>query len=100
MSLPLLPLIRQRSLVVAGRDDPIIPVANAHLMAALIPRAQKLIHDDGHLALVTCATEIAPGNLGFPAQLNNSIKSKFDIGHGGHMALRTKERRQAHERDS
>ena len=59
-SLPFLPLIRQRSLVVAGRDDPIIPVANAHMMAALIPRAQKLIHDDGHLALVTRATEIAP----------------------------------------
>ena len=59
-SLPFLPLIRQRTLVVAGRDDPIIPVANAHLMAALIPRAQKLIHDDGHLALVTRATELAP----------------------------------------
>lgn len=59
-SLPFLPLIRQRTLVVAGRDDPIIPAANAHLMAALIPRAQKLIHDDGHLALVTRAKELGP----------------------------------------
>jgi poly(3-hydroxyalkanoate) depolymerase len=59
-SLPFLPLIRQPTLVVAGRDDPIIPVANAHLMAALIPRARKLIHDDGHLALVTRAKELAP----------------------------------------
>jgi poly(3-hydroxyalkanoate) depolymerase len=59
-SLPFLPLIRQRTLVIAGRDDPIIPVANAHLMAALIPRARKLIHDDGHLALVTRAKELGP----------------------------------------
>ncbi len=59
-SLPFLPLIRQRTLVVAGRDDPIIPIANAHLMAALIPRARKLIHDDGHLALVTRAKELGP----------------------------------------
>ncbi|MGZ4611608.1 MAG: hypothetical protein ACXV1K_00275 [Kineosporiaceae bacterium] len=37
-SLPLLPLLRQPTLVVAGDDDPIIPLANAHLMTRLLPR--------------------------------------------------------------
>ena len=36
-SLPLLPLLRQPTLVLAGDDDPIIPLANAYLMARLLP---------------------------------------------------------------
>ncbi len=59
-SLPLLPLLRQPTLVVAGDDDPIIPIANAHLMARLLPRARLHIHHDGHLALMTSADELAP----------------------------------------
>ena len=96
-SLPFLPLIRQRTLVVAGRDDPIIPVANAHLMAALIPRAQKLIHDDGHLALVTRATQLAPEISDFLLSSTTSIESKFDRGRRGHNGL-AHHRKVAHER--
>ena len=36
-SIPFLPLLRQPTLVLTGDDDPIIPVVNGHLLAALIP---------------------------------------------------------------
>ncbi|MGY1721559.1 poly(3-hydroxyalkanoate) depolymerase [Blastococcus sp. SYSU DS0533] len=59
-SLPFLRLIRQPTLVVAGDDDPIIPVVNARVMARLIPRAQLHVYRGGHIALVTEADELAP----------------------------------------
>ncbi len=59
-SLPFLSLIRQRTLVVAGDDDPIIPVVNARILARGIPRAQLHLYSGGHLALVTEAAELAP----------------------------------------
>jgi poly(3-hydroxyalkanoate) depolymerase len=49
-SLPFLPLMRQPTLVLAGNDDPIIPLVNARLH----------IFHDGHLGLVTCAAELGP----------------------------------------
>lgn len=54
-SLAWLPTIRQRTLVISGRDDPLIPAANARLMAACLPRGTLHLHNDGHLALVTDA---------------------------------------------
>jgi pimeloyl-ACP methyl ester carboxylesterase len=36
-SLPFLPVIRQSTLIVAGDDDPVIPLANARLLNLLIP---------------------------------------------------------------
>jgi poly(3-hydroxyalkanoate) depolymerase len=59
-SLPLLGLIRQPTLVLAGDDDPIIPEVNPRLMARLIPDAQLHLYRGGHLALVTEARELAP----------------------------------------
>ncbi|WP_345771931.1 poly(3-hydroxyalkanoate) depolymerase [Geodermatophilus sabuli] len=59
-SLPFLRLIRQPTLVVAGDDDPIVPVVNARIMARLIPDAQLHLYAGGHLALVTEAHELAP----------------------------------------
>ena len=59
-SLPLLPLVRQRVLVLAGTDDPIIPLANAQVMTRLLPHARLYTYDDGHLAIVTNAHELAP----------------------------------------
>ncbi|NNM45080.1 poly(3-hydroxyalkanoate) depolymerase [Knoellia koreensis] len=59
-SLPFLPLLRQPTLVLAGRDDPLIPVANARILGRLIPRARVELYDDGHLALVTRADLLAP----------------------------------------
>jgi poly(3-hydroxyalkanoate) depolymerase len=59
-SLPALPLFRQRALVLAGSDDPIIPLVNARIMARLLPNAELHVFDDGHLGLVTLADELAP----------------------------------------
>ena len=59
-SLPLLPLIRQPTLVVSGDDDPIIPLANAWILDRLIPDARLHVFRGGHLGLVTEATELAP----------------------------------------
>jgi poly(3-hydroxyalkanoate) depolymerase len=59
-SLPFLRLIRQPTLIVAGDDDPIVPVVNARIMARLIPEAQLHVYEGGHIALITEAAELAP----------------------------------------
>ncbi|MGN6723036.1 MAG: poly(3-hydroxyalkanoate) depolymerase [Marmoricola sp.] len=59
-SLPALPFIRQPTLILAGTDDPIIPMVNAKIMRTLLPNAKLHTYDDGHLGLVTSADELAP----------------------------------------
>ena len=59
-SLPVLRLIRQPTLIVAGDDDPIIPTINAKIMQRGIPNARAHIYQGGHLALLTEAAELAP----------------------------------------
>ena len=59
-SLHALPAIRQQTLIVAGIDDPIVPVANARIMNRLLPHATVHLHDGGHIDLVTNATALAP----------------------------------------
>lgn len=58
-SLPFLPLLRAPTLILAGNDDPIVPAANARLMARLIPHSTLRILDDGHLFLFSQAAECA-----------------------------------------
>lgn len=52
--------IKQPTLVLAGDDDPIIPLANMRLIAWRIPNAELHVIDDGHLFLVTRAETVAP----------------------------------------
>ena len=59
-SVPFLPLLRQPTLILSGDDDPLIPLANARLMHALIPRSRLHVYHGGHLGLVTEAAELAP----------------------------------------
>ncbi|MDT5082952.1 MAG: hypothetical protein QOJ80_7589 [Mycobacterium sp.] len=59
-SLFALPLIRQRTLIVAGLDDPIIPVVNAKVMARLLPHSTLHFHAGGHVDLIVNAAELAP----------------------------------------
>lgn len=59
-SLPFLPLLRQPTLVIAGDDDPIIPLVNAKIMNRLLPDATLHVYQDGHLGLVTSADELGP----------------------------------------
>ncbi|HMB73336.1 MAG TPA: alpha/beta hydrolase [Gammaproteobacteria bacterium] len=51
-SLPFLHEIPHETLIVSGDDDPLVPVANAHQLAALIPRARlEIVENAGHLFL-------------------------------------------------
>jgi poly(3-hydroxyalkanoate) depolymerase len=59
-SLFALPLIRQQTLIIAGTDDPIIPVVNARIMRRLLPNATLQLHDGGHIDLVTRAGTFGP----------------------------------------
>ena len=45
--------IKQPTLVMAGTDDPLVPVANANFLAKMIPDATLELNDNGHLFLVT-----------------------------------------------
>ena len=55
-----LPAVRQQTLIVAGTDDPIIPVVNARIMHALLPHSRLYLHSGGHIDLVHNAEELAP----------------------------------------
>ncbi|HLN08357.1 MAG TPA: poly(3-hydroxyalkanoate) depolymerase [Xanthobacteraceae bacterium] len=59
-SLPWLHRLRQPTLILAGSDDPIVPLANAQMLAHLIRRSKLVTIDDGHLFLITRANEVAP----------------------------------------
>jgi poly(3-hydroxyalkanoate) depolymerase len=64
-SLPFLWSIRQPALILAGDDDPIVPLVNARIMVRLLPRARLHVYDGGHVALVTEAGTLAPVVAGF-----------------------------------
>ena len=60
-SLPFLARLRQPTLVVSGDDDPIVPVANARLLAARIPGARLHVErGGGHLLLLDDSAAVAP----------------------------------------
>ncbi|AEF20392.1 poly(3-hydroxyalkanoate) depolymerase [Pseudomonas fulva] len=60
--------IRQPTLVLAGDDDPIIPLLNMRLLAWRIPNSELHVIDDGHLFLVTRAEVVAPIIMKFLAK--------------------------------
>ena len=56
-------------MVISGRDDPIVPTANARILAAGLPRGMLHLHDGGHLDLVTDADRLAEVVRAFLAPL-------------------------------
>lgn len=58
-SLPWLWSLPQPTLILMGRDDPLVPPINGHIMASLIPNAELHLIDDGHLFIVTRPAETA-----------------------------------------
>jgi poly(3-hydroxyalkanoate) depolymerase len=58
-SLPLLPRLRPPTLILAGDDDPIIPLVNARIMHRLIPRSELHIYHGGHLELAADSGRLA-----------------------------------------
>lgn len=59
-SLPWLHKLKQPTLVMAGDDDPIVPLVNGRILAARIPNARLRVVDCGHLFLLTRAKVLAP----------------------------------------
>ena len=59
-SLPGLPFLKQPVLVLAGDDDPIIPLVNARIIARLIPRSRLHVYRGGHLGILTESDDLAP----------------------------------------
>src|SRR6516225_671871 len=57
--LPRLPRLRRPALILAGDDDPVIPLANARIMHRLMPRSELHIYHGGHLDLVLKAEQMA-----------------------------------------
>jgi poly(3-hydroxyalkanoate) depolymerase len=58
-SLPWLWSLRQPTLVLTGRDDPLVRPINGRILAGLIPNATLHLIDDGHLFMVTRPKETA-----------------------------------------
>lgn len=54
-----LPFLRQRTLVMAGTRDPLVPLLNAQILSLLIPHARLHALNDGHLFMATSAKESA-----------------------------------------
>lgn len=52
--------LKQPTLVLAGNDDPLIPLCNMRLIACMIPNSKLHVINDGHLFLLTSASIVAP----------------------------------------
>jgi len=69
-SLPWLWRIKHATLVMAGNDDPLVPLINARLHAFLLPHARLHVLEDGHLFLLTQAKQTADVISDFLREVN------------------------------
>jgi poly(3-hydroxyalkanoate) depolymerase len=83
-TLPLLPLIRQRTLVLTGDDDPIIPVANGRILAAGIPHATLHVYHGGHVELATRPSLLTPLITSFLAEPPRDARRAEQVQTGRH----------------
>ena len=65
-SLPRLRKLRPPTLILAGDDDPIIPLVNARIMHRLMPDSQLHVYHGGHLELAADAERLAAARGGVP----------------------------------
>lgn len=84
--------LRQPTLIMAGTEDPIIPLANGEMLARLIPHARLFTIDDGHLFLITRADEVARVVMRFLAE-RVTRNGKLPGRHGVAAVLRRLARR-------
>ena len=52
--------LKQQTLILAGTDDPLVPIVNARILHSRIPFSQLIEIDCGHLLLMTKMDEVAP----------------------------------------
>ncbi len=57
-SLPWLAFLQQPTLILAGNDDPLVPLANAKILQYLIPHSKLHVYHGGHLGILTHAQEL------------------------------------------
>ena len=72
-------------MILAGDDDPIIPLVNARIMRTLLPHASLHVYDDGHLGLLTSADDLGPRVSRFlawraPTDRAGTVTDDFVIG--------------------
>ena len=73
-SLPWLWSLPQPTLVLMGRDDPLVPPVNGRILAGMIPNAELRIIDDGHLFIVTRPAETAALIEAFLADASRQVE--------------------------
>ena len=73
-SLPWVWSLPQPTLVLMGRDDPLVPAINGHILAGLIPNAELQMIDDGHLFIVTRPVETAAVIEAFLADASRQVE--------------------------
>lgn len=60
-ALPFLPFLKQQTLILAGDQDKIVPVANARMLRMAIPNAHlEIVEGGGHLFILSQAEEVLP----------------------------------------
>jgi poly(3-hydroxyalkanoate) depolymerase len=60
-SVPFLPFMAPKTMIMMGDEDNIVPLANGHILKTLIPRARlEVIKGGGHLFLVSMAGQTVP----------------------------------------
>jgi len=73
-SLPWLWSLPQPTLILMGRDDPLVPPVNGHILATLIPNSELQLIDDGHLFFVTRPAETAAVIEAFLADASRQVE--------------------------
>jgi pimeloyl-ACP methyl ester carboxylesterase len=72
-SLPWLSRLTQETLVITGTADPLVPAANASILASRMPRAQIYrVHRGGHMCLLDRAAEVGPVVAAFLGSLERT----------------------------
>jgi poly(3-hydroxyalkanoate) depolymerase len=74
-SLPFLPFVRHKTLILMGDQDQIVPVVNGRILESFLPNARlEIVKGGGHLFLVSRAAEVVPTMLAFLNGPDASLK--------------------------
>lgn len=75
-SVRFLPMLRQPTLVLAGDDDPLVPLVNSRILGALIRDARVHVYAGGHVELVADPHLLAPTIEAFLAGDDAAVTSR------------------------
>ena len=79
-------LIRQQTLIIAGTDDPIVPVVNAKVMHRLLPHSPLYLHPGGHIDLI--ANRLSSARSSNPsAPATTTTRTDPPVGQNAHRPI-------------